>query len=225
MKNNQYQRIPNHIGIIPDGNRRWAIENSLSKHQGYKYGVEPGLKLYELMIEYGIKEATIYGFTNDNTKRPNIQKESFVKSCIDVVESLASRDANILVIGNDKSRVFPNELKKYAGRRVNYGKGLMNINFLINYDWNWDLSNALGRGIIEEGKINSNIQKYIASSVIPRIDLIIRWGGRKRLSGFLPIQSVYSDIYTIDQYWPDFSSDQFINALNWYQKTDVTLGG
>ena len=65
----------------------------------------------------------------------------------------------------------------------------------------------------------------IASSDISRIDLIIRWGGRRRLSGFLPIQSIYADIYVLDELWPDFKPEQFYRALAWYQDQDVTLGG
>ena len=65
----------------------------------------------------------------------------------------------------------------------------------------------------------------LASNAISRIDLVIRWGGRKRLSGLLPVQSVYADFYTIDEMWPDFSVDQFVRALEWYSKQDVTLGG
>lgn len=63
------------------------------------------------------------------------------------------------------------------------------------------------------------------SKDISRIDLIIRWGGRKRLSGLLPIQSVYADIYTLDEMWPEFKKEQFIDALKWYDQQDITLGG
>jgi undecaprenyl diphosphate synthase len=65
----------------------------------------------------------------------------------------------------------------------------------------------------------------IHSSEISRVDLIIRWGGRRRLSGFLPIQSVYADFYIIDAYWPDFKPEHFFEALDWYASQDVTLGG
>jgi undecaprenyl diphosphate synthase len=65
----------------------------------------------------------------------------------------------------------------------------------------------------------------IASADISRIDLIVRWGGGRRLSGFLPVQSIYADFYVIDELWPDFSIDQFHEALEWYQEQDVTLGG
>lgn len=218
---NTFNRIPKHIGIIPDGNRRWALENSLEKHEGYDYGIKPGFKIYELMLEYGIKEATFYGFTMDNTKRPKIQSEAFAKACVDAVNILSNRDANLLVIGNTNSTVFPEELKKYANKRVNFGKGLININFLVNYDWSWDIGNA----ITNFAKDKANIYNSIASADISRIDLIIRWGGRRRLSGFLPVQSVYSDFYVIDEYWPDFKKQHFEEALRWYQDTDITLGG
>ena len=219
---NKISRIPKHIGIIPDGNRRWALKNSLSKELGYAHGINPGFQLYELMLQYGIKEATFYGFTKDNTTRPKLQSMAYKKACVDAVNLLANKDANLLVIGNTNSTAFPNELKEYANKRVNFGKGLININFLVNYDWNWDLS----QGILNaENTKTKNVLDVIASSDISRIDMIIRWGGRTRLSGFLPVQSVYSDFYVIDDFWPDFQPEHFTDALHWYQDCDVTLGG
>jgi len=179
-----FKRIPTHIGIIPDGNRRWAEENGYQKKDGYMHGVMPGFELYEMMLEYGIKEATFYGFTKDNNKRARDQREAFTKACIDAVEMLSGRDANLLVIGNTDSPAFPAELNKYANKRVGFGRGLININFLVNYDWEWDLRSML-------------TSKQPASFAIPRIDLIIRWGGRRRLSGFLPMQSVFTLIFIL----------------------------
>ena len=69
------------------------------------------------------------------------------------------------------------------------------------------------------------IYNNIHSNDISRIDLIIRWGGRRRLSGFLPVQSVYSDFYVVDDFWPDFKPENLDEALNWYNEQDVTLGG
>lgn len=207
-----FARIPSHIGIIPDGNRRWALENGYQKKDGYEHGIRPGFDLYEMMLQYGIKEATFYGFTKDNNKREKEQRDAFTRACVDAVELLSGRDANLLVIGNTDSAAFPPQLKKYANQRVRFGRGLINVNFLVNYDWEWDLA-----GLTKN--------KHIASWDIPRVDLIIRWGGRTRLSGFLPAQSVYSDFYTISDYWPDFSRTHFIDALRWYQNCDVTLGG
>ncbi len=224
MSPRTFSRIPKHIGIIPDGNRRWAVDNNLHKQDGYAHGLSPGFQLYELMIKYGIKEATFYGFTKDNTKRPKAQTSAFTKACVEAVENLADRDANLLVIGNTKSSVFPKPLLKYANQRVKFGRGLINLNFLVNYDWNWDLSHAYN-GNNNPLQTNFDLISHIGSNDISRMDLIIRWGGRRRLSGFLPVQSVYADIYIVNQYWPDFQEEQFIDALKWYQTTDITLGG
>ncbi len=207
-----FKRIPRHVGIIPDGNRRWAVEHGFEKKDGYSYGVSPGFLLYELMLELGVEEATFYGFTRDNNKREKEQREAFTKACVQAVEMLAGRDANLLVIGNTESTAFPEELLPYANKRVRYGKGSININFLVNYDWEWDIKGLAGEGAI-------------VSSDISRIDLIVRWGGRRRLSGFLPVQSVYSDIFVVDGNWPDFDKGDFLEALKWYQDCDVTLGG
>lgn len=207
----QFKRIPKHIGIIPDGNRRWAVDHDMEKQQGYEHGIEPGFQLYQLLLDYGIEEVTFYGFTKDNTKRPAIQTEAYVKACVDAVNLLSNRDANLLVIGKTDSQVFPDELRKYANQRVNFGKGSININFLVNYDWEWDLKGG------SAGSIHSK--------EISRMDLILRWGGRRRLSGFLPVQSVYADFYIVEENWPDFKAEHFINAMQWYQQCDVTLGG
>lgn len=207
-----FARIPSHIGIIPDGNRRWALQNGFEKKDGYAYGISPGFTLYEMMLAYGVKEATFYGFTKDNNKRALDQREAFTKACVDAVEHLSGRDANLLVIGNTDSPAFPEQLYPYANHRVHFGKGLINLNFLVNYDWEWDLQHL-------------SLFNRLASVDIPRVDLIIRWGGCRRLSGFLPVQSVYADFYIIEDYWPDFQKEHFVEALRWYQDCDVTLGG
>ena len=212
-------RIPRHIGIIPDGNRRWAESKGLTKDKGYALGVNPGLLLFKLCQKYGIKELTFYGFTTDNTKRPKAQKDAFIAACIESVKLISHEDAEILVIGNSSSPVFPNELLPYTSRKT-CGKGGIKVNFLINYGWEWDLNSLKAADINKK-----NLSKDLKSNDISRIDLIIRWGGRRRLSGFLPVQSVYSDFYIVDDLWPDFKPKHLQDALKWYSVQDVTLGG
>lgn len=202
---------PRHVGIIPDGNRRWAMENGLNKHDGYEYGLLPGLYALKKAKEMGVEEITYYGFTVDNCKRPAEQFRAFKKACVDAVELLTREGADLLVIGNSESQCFPEELKPYTKRTPVNGGG-MKVNFLVNYGWKWDLSH-----IQVDGK------PY--SSDVSRIDLLIRWGGMRRLSGFLPIQSVYSDFFVIDHYWPEYKDEDLEVALEWYSKQDVTLGG
>ncbi len=223
MNNLNFKHLPKHIGIIPDGNRRWALNHNKQKHEGYEYGIDPGFNLYEECLELGIKELTFYGFTSDNTKRPKIQTMAFQKACVDAVMKLANRDANLLVIGNTDSPLFPKELLPFANKRVCFGTGLININFLVNYGWNWDLEQSLR--LSGEKKTKDSVFKNLASADISRIDLVIRWGGRRRLSGFLPVQSVYADFYIINEYWPDYKTEHLYEALSWYQSQDITLGG
>lgn len=212
-------RRPKHIGIIPDGNRRWAENNGLSKEKGYDSGINPGLVLFKICQELGIEEITYYGFTTDNTKRPANQKDAFTKACIDAVKLLSHEDAELLVIGNTESPCFPSELIPFTERKI-FGKGGIKVNFLVNYGWEWDLN--LSRKTHDK---RNNLDLVLHSKDISRIDLIVRWGGRRRLSGFLPVQSVYSDFYIVDDYWPDFKAQHIYDALDWYSTQDITLGG
>jgi len=212
-------RIPSHIGIIPDGNRRWAVSNGLSKEKGYATGLEPGLAVFKLCEQIGVKEITFYGFTIDNNKRPLTQRQAFTEACVNAVKMLTHENASLLVVGNSESSMFPTELSSYTTRKT-FGSGEIKVNFLVDYGWEWDLSNLK----VASNK-KANVISSIKSSDISRIDLIIRWGGRRRLSGFLPVQSIYADFYVIDEYWPDFEANHFYQALEWYDKQDITLGG
>ena len=204
-------RIPEHIAVIPDGNRRWAVAHGMGKGDGYHYGLRPGLLLLRRAKELGIREITYYGFTVDNCKRPSEQVGAFRRACVDAAELLKAEGADFLVLGNTKSRCFPEELKKYTTRTSVNGGGIK-LNFLVNYGWKWDLSHILQDGL-----------PY--SSDISRIDMIVRWGGMRRLSGFLPIQSVYADFYVEDKLWPDYENADFRKAMAWYENQDDTFGG
>ena len=212
-------KIPQHIGIIPDGNRRWANENEMDKHEGYFYGLAPGMRVFELCRELNIPELTFYGFTTDNLKRPPIQVEAFKKACCDAVEMISQKGASLLVLGHYDSPHFPDSLKKYSNRTDIAGGGIR-LNFLVNYGWEWDFQNLCPNSTNRAKIING-----LKSNDISRIDLVIRWGGMRRLSGFLPLQSVYSDFYVCNNFWPDFKDKDFYDALEWYKTQDVTLGG
>lgn len=213
-------KIPKHVAIIPDGNRRWAQKNGFQKQDGYNYGLTPGISVLRLAQTYGIEELTYYGFTTDNTKRPAPQVQAFIKACVAAIEQIKQENVRLMVVGNWQSPVFPKELLPYTKERVVFGKGSMKVNFLVNYGWEWDMSH-----MNTHSANRTSITGNLYSKDISRIDLIIRWGGHTRLSGLLPVQSVYADFYSIDTLWPDFKPEEFIDALNWYDKQDVTLGG
>ena len=152
----------------------------------------------------GVEELTYYGFTTDNCKRPKEQVQAFSKACSKAVKLIKNEGVNVYVLGNTRSVCFPKDLLPYTEKKPGDG---MKVNILVNYGWEWDMKNGW------------------ISRDIPRIDMVVRWGGMCRLSGFLPVQTVYSDFYIIKDLWPDFSEKQFTDALDWYQKQDATLGG
>lgn len=217
-------RLPRHVAVIPDGNRRWAQQHQLEKAAGYAHGMAPGLALLDLCIDLGIEEITSYGFTNDNTRRPVEQREAFQRACVEVVSAAISREVSLLVVGNTESPMFPDELKAFTTRQT-FGRGVILTNLLVNYDWNWDLQRLTQPVPVPTGHSRRALTESLGSADISRVDLLIRWGGRRRLSGFLPVQSVYADFFVVDALWPDFHPEQFYDALRWYAQQDVTLGG
>jgi len=199
--------LPRHIGFIPDGNRRWAEARGLPRQEGYAHGIAPGLALFEICRTLGIEEVSVYGFTQDNTRRPAAQAEQFRQACTCFADEIARRGAALLVLGDDTSPQFPPALKQFRTRQ---GAGIK-VNFLVNYGWQWDLDGLR--------------QDRLRSHEVSRLDLIVRWGGARRLSGFLPAQSVYADFFVVDAYWPDFTPGHVEQALSWFRQQDRTLGG
>ncbi len=211
-----FSRLPKHVGFIPDGNRRWARARGEHPRMGYAAGLEVGLDTLDDCLAVGIEEASVYGFTVDNTKRPRDQREAFAAACVGFIELAMERPIALRVVGDASSAMFPQELMPYVDNRIGEG---MRVNMLVNYGWEWDLRAALDH----EGK--GPIHERIASRDVSRIDLMVRWGGMRRLSGMLPVQAVYSDFYVVDDLWPDYKTEHLHEALRWYAKQDVTLGG
>ena len=191
----------------------------MEKWEGYRHGLAPGLELLRLAREAGVREITYYGFTVENCKRPPEQFAAFSKACVAAVELIAAEPVSLLVVGDSGSKCFPAALRPYTVRTDLNGGGVR-VNFLVNYGWEWDLSGLAGwtggRGGLSGG---------LRSRDVSRVDLVVRWGGMRRLSGFLPVQSVYADFYVVDRLWPEFRPEDFWAALAWYDRQDVTLGG
>jgi undecaprenyl diphosphate synthase len=202
-----FKRLPHHVGVIPDGNRRWAVARGGAKRDGYAAGIEPGLRLLEVCRELGIEEVSVYGFTKENVHRPPDQVAAFRDACVEMCRRMVENGMALQIIGDCDSEVFPQALRPYADTRA---AGGVRVNLLINYGWQWDVSALPAR---------------LCSGAVSRVDLVVRWGGRCRLSGFLPIQCAYADLHVVDTLWPDMREEEFLAALRWYERQDVTLGG
>jgi undecaprenyl diphosphate synthase len=210
------RRLPRHVGLIPDGNRRWAEARGGAREEGYAAGLAPGFRLLQLGRALGIEEFSVYGYTKENVRRPTPQVQAFRAACVDFVERAVAEGAGVAVIGDAESSAFPRALEPLTRAR---SPGTPRVNVLVNYGWQWDLAQAVA------APSRGPLMARLASCAASRVDLVVRWGGRRRLSGFLPVQCAYADFYVIDTLWPDMRPEEFIAALHWYAAQDVTLGG
>ena len=215
-------RIPRHVGIIPDGHRRWARARGLPPEEGYAHGIEPGLRLLRHLRERGVEELSIYGFTKENVRRPGPQVRGFSAACVEFADRAVACGAALRVIGDARSPAFPDALRTRAARR---SAGDLRVNLLVNYGWRWDLFGEREGARRAAPRPRGDGFASLGSADVGRVDLVLRWGGCCRLSGFLPVQCAYADLRVIDTLWPDMQEAELHEALAWYQDQDVTLGG
>jgi hypothetical protein len=137
--------LPRHVGVIPDGNRRWAVARGLRKEVGYAAGVEAGLLFFDLYKNIGIEEVSVYGFTKDNTKRSSEQMIAFRKAVVDFAFEVYRRGAALLVVGDVESDLFPLELKRFCSRQGDgVGIPIENKSFLYTEGFSTAKSTGLG---------------------------------------------------------------------------------
>ncbi len=220
-RSSRASRIPAHVGIIPDGNRRWAQARGLPKSAGYDHGIEPARRLNEFIWDLGVQEVSAYVFTKENLHRPRDQVAAFRAAFAAFLGWARDQDISVLLVGDTRSPSFPAEFARLAVPDHDRASR-RRLNLLVNYSWTWDVGEAARA--IAAGKAGDPLD-HVGSRHVARIDLVVRWGGRSRLSGFLPLQSAYADLYVVDALWPDFAPEQFHDALRWYSGQDVTLGG
>lgn len=229
-------KIPQHVAIIMDGNRRWAKQRGLPQIEGHRVGADCIKPIVEKAIDLGIKSLTFWTFSTENWKR----NEDFLKSIIQVFrefllkknlfEELKSRGGEVHIFG-DPSK-FPSDIQNKLDEYVKNNKPsskLIDVNFALNYGGREEILQAVKR-LIADGKkaieITADLfNSYLYTAGQPDVDFIIRTGGEKRLSGYLPWQAVYAELYFTDIYWPDFTPANFEAALLEYTKRERRLGG
>jgi len=224
--------MPHHLAIILDGNRRFAKRLMLEPWRGHEFGREKVEKLFDWCKELGIKEITLYSFSLQNFNRPKdefkylikIMKEAFEKLFND--PRLENDRIRIRVIG--RYQMFPKDfvdiLDRIQEKTKNYGN--MIINFALAYGGREELIDAIKKMIDEKipsSKIDDQaISNHLYMNSDP--DLIIRTGGEKRTSNFLPWQSIYSEWFFIDKTWPEFDKSDLINIIKEYSKRERRFG-
>jgi len=234
------QPIPEHLGVILDGNRRWAIARSGIEYDGHRYGAKTSERFLEWCLDLNIKTITLYVFSMENFNRP--------KREVDTILSIIEEEGRSLL---KDQRLHQNQIRVKALGRVDllpkslqevlreiedatesYDKHYLNI--ALAYGGRTEIIDAarkiagdVGKGAVRPEEIDEeSFMKYLYTAHLPNPypDLVIRTSGEERLSGFLLWQSAYSEFCFLDVYWPEFRRIDLLRAVRTYQKRKRRFG-
>jgi undecaprenyl diphosphate synthase len=230
MTNNNEQKIPKHIAIIPDGNRRWARSKGLPTLEGHRRGALNFEKLLDKAKDLGVKCMTGWFFSTENWKRT--EKEN--KYLFDLARQLTKQykekvlKENIRFIHLGRKDRIPGDIVKELNELEELTKDIdgFTVGVAMDYGGHDELLRTLNKLVDENMEINTeNIEKYLDTKYMPMPDYIIRTGGEKRLSGFMSWQSEYAEFYFTDLYYPDFTPEQLEIAIKDYGNRNRRYGG
>ena len=218
-------KIPKHIAIIMDGNRRWAQNKRLKSYQGHQYGVETLRKVVRHAGKIGLRYLTVYAFSTENINRSKIEVRALFSLLSKAIKAelpeLMKSNVRIKFLGeiNQLPGGLQLEIKK-AESYLADNKGL-NLQIALNYGSRKEITEAIKKikEITEE-----NISKNLYTKDMPDPDLIIRTGGVFRLSNFLLWQAAYAELYFSDILWPDFKEKDLDKAILDYNERERRFG-
>ncbi|ALD15194.1 UDP pyrophosphate synthase [Buchnera aphidicola (Aphis glycines)] len=229
-------KVPRHIAIIMDGNGRWAQKKGKTRIFGHQAGFKAVKKTVKFALQNKIKILTLYTFSTENQKRPQIEIIALLKLFLfalkNEVKHLNKYNIRLKVIGD--LTYFHEELKFYiynAEKTTLKNNGLV-LNIAANYGGKWDIVEGVKKivsdvqkGCLSIEQIKEEIfSQYLSTNHILPVDLVIRTGGEKRISNFLLWQIVYSELYFTDVLWPDFNASEFKNAINFFSTRQRRFG-
>ncbi|HTZ55150.1 MAG TPA: isoprenyl transferase [Candidatus Acidoferrum sp.] len=219
------QRVPRHVAIIMDGNRRWARERGLPALEGHRRGIISLRRVTQAARDLGIEIVTVYGFSTENWRRDAQEIAFLFDLCVYFAKSelaeLQRNNVRVRVIGDwqalpERSRNALDDLQR--GTATNTG---LILNLAVNYSSRSELEHAV-RAIaahVQSGELTLEriddelISSYLYTAGVPDPDLLIRPGGEQRLSNFMLYQAAYAELVMSDVYWPDFSGEHLAQAV------------
>ncbi|MFA6553238.1 MAG: polyprenyl diphosphate synthase [Patescibacteria group bacterium] len=224
--------IPQHIGIIMDGNRRWARAHGLPLLEGHRRGLDNVRTALKWCVRQGVKVLTVFAFSTENWDRPPSEIKYLMKLFLQVIKTevkkLHQEGIRYNVIGrvSGLSAVIQQEIKKAV--ELTKGNTACVFNMALNYGGRAEIVDAIksivGMKLAPAQITEAAISQHLYSPAIPDPDLIIRTSGEQRLSGFLLWESAYSELYFTPTPWPDFGESDLDAALAEYQKRQRRFG-
>ncbi len=231
---------PEHIAVILDGNRRWALKHSLNPWVGHKHGAEKVENLLDWCLQLGVKSITLYAFSTENFRRPKKEIEELMQIFEEKLRKLLTdkrihqNQVKVKIIGRREllPRSIKNIIEEVEESTKNYNKHFLNV--ALAYGGRAEIIDAAKRIAekVKQGKLDPNeineklFEKHLYTAHLPKQDpdLIIRTSGEERLSGFLLWQSAYSELCFLDIYWPEFRKIDLLRAIRVYQKRKRRFG-
>ena len=220
---------PKHVAIIMDGNGRWGLKKKNSRNFGHKQGLQTVEAILKTTIEKEIPYLTLFSFSTENWKRPkgeirfllNLIREYFNKH----LDKIIKQGVKIRIIGQINK--FPKDVKKILNKVQNKTKKNKKINLILalNYGSRDEILYGIKNMLKKKLKINqSNFEKQLYTLNVPDPDILIRTGGKKRLSNFLLWQMAYTELFFVEKLWPDFKGNDLMKILNKFKGIKRNFG-
>jgi undecaprenyl diphosphate synthase len=212
---NEAMKLPTCVGFIMDGNRRWAKDRGLSTEEGHRAGVEVFRQMVRNVREAHIPHAVFYAFSAENWQRAPDEVQSLLGIFMEILQQ--RQEVRVRIIGERRkfSKALQGAIEKVE-RETFYIDGTI-IWIALSYGGRQEILAAVNQVVARGVAVKEeDFSRYLWSAGMPDPDLIIRTGGEKRLSNFLPWQSIYSELIFTDTYWPAFTTEEFTSMLNEY---------
>ena len=224
--------IPQHVAIIPDGNRRWARKHGLPRLRGHEVGAERMFQTIEHLMNSGVRFVTVWGFSTDNWKR----QEDEISSLFRLVDIWIRKNADcaqehkiqLRYIG--RLQELPLNLQEVIQKAVTLTENndRLVLNLAFNYSGRTEIIDAVNK-LLAEHPANPVDEKifshHLYTGGVPDVDLVIRTAGEFRISNFMLWQTAYAEFYFSPVWWPDFDIAEVDKALAAYSKRERRLGG
>ncbi|MCA9837085.1 MAG: di-trans,poly-cis-decaprenylcistransferase [Trueperaceae bacterium] len=234
--------LPNHIGIIMDGNRRFAKTIGLDVRTGHNYGASKAREVLDWCLELNIKHVTLWGFSTENKGRKTEEvthlHSLFAQQARDLLkdERLHKNKVRVRVIGDIND--FPEDTKQALSKMEEATQDYdgMHLNIALGYGGREEIVGAVKQLLLEKTEQHKtldqvaqelcaeDVQRYLYTAGIPDPDFVIRTSGEVRLSGFLLWQTAYSEFYFCDAFWPSFRKLDFLRAIRSFQARHRRFG-
>jgi undecaprenyl diphosphate synthase len=227
-----FERVPHHIGIIMDGNGRWAQSRSLPRLAGHQAGVDNIRRILEAGVQQGVKVLTIYAFSTENWHRPPEEVNGLMRLLgLTIQRQLSDLHKNgVRILHSGRMDGISRHLQEQIRHAIEVTRHNQRIvlNVAFNYGGRAEILDAIRRivadGVPADSLTEELFGKYLYTSDLPDPDLIIRTGGEWRLSNFLIWQAAYAEYYTTPTYWPDFDEKALYDALAEYNRRERRFG-